>query len=106
MTEKEKESEVDSLRQKMGMLPKAVSLAMKKRGKPKIPYEADTTKETYLTEQAAAPAPGYPIEIGDDNENDNDGWSQDQQECDNDPDDQLFPDDRDDDNNDNDPDDN
>ena len=71
----------------MGMLPKAIMLAMKKRGKPKGPYksiyEADTTEETALTKQAAAPNPGDPIEIGDDN--DNDGRSQDQQECANNP---------------------
>ena len=107
MTEEENKSEVDSIRQKMGMLPKAVIMTAKKRGKPKSPYEADTTKETDLNEQAAAPAPGDPIEIGDDN--DNYGWSQDQhgqdedddiissswpprlQECEIDPDDQeLF----------------
>ena len=89
MTEEEKEEEVDSIRQSMGMLLKAVIMAMKKRGKPKGPYksiyEADTTRETALTEQAAAPDPGDPIEIGDDN--DNDGRSQDQQECANNPDD-------------------
>ena len=76
MTEEEKEAEVDSIRQKMGMLPKAVSMTAKKRGKPKSPYEDDTTEEADLTKQAAAPAPGDPIEIGDDN--DHDGWSQDQ----------------------------
>ena len=92
MTEEEKEEEVDSILQSMGMLPKAVMMAMKKRGKPKGPYksiyEADTTEETALTKQAAAPDPGDPIKIGDDN--DNDGRSQDQQECANNPDDQLF----------------
>ena len=40
------------------MLPKAVSMTMEKRGKSKSPYEADTTEETDLTEQAAAPSPG------------------------------------------------
>ena len=122
MTKEEKESEVDSLRQRMGMLPKAVSMTAKKRGKPKSPYEADTTEEADLTEQAADPAPGDPIEIGDDN--DNNGWSQDQhgqdeddnnispsrpprlQGCENDPDDkELFSSESDDDNDDNDPDD-
>ena len=57
----------------MGMLPKAVMMAMKNRGKPKGPYksmyEADTNEEPALTEQAAAPAPGDPIEISDDNDN-------------------------------------
>ena len=89
----------------MGMLPKAVSMTLKKRGKPKSPFEADTTKETDLTKQAAAPDPGDSIEISDDN--DNNGWSQDQQECENNPDDQeqLFSADSDDDKNYNDPDD-
>ena len=73
-----------------------------------------------MTEQAAAPAPGEPIEIGDDN--DNDGWAHDQhgqdedddnillprpprlQGCENDPDDkELFSNKSDDDNDDNDP---
>ena len=74
MTEEEKEAEVDSTHQHMGLLPKAIMMAMKKRDKPKGPYksiyEADTTKETALTEQAAAPDPGDPIESGDDNDND------------------------------------
>ena len=101
MTKEEKEEEVDRLCQKMGMLLKAVSMTLKKRGKPKSPYEADTTKKIDLTKQAAAPAPGDPIEIGDDN--DNNGRSQDHQECENDPDDQLFSAESDNDNNDNDP---
>ena len=54
----------------MGMLPKAVSMTLKKMGKYKSPYEADTTEDTDLTEQSAAPTPGNPIEIGDDNKND------------------------------------
>ena len=56
-----------------------------------------------MTEQAAALDPGDPIEIG--NDNGNDGRSQDQQECENNPDDQLFSAERDNDNDDNDPDD-
>ena len=103
MTEEEKEAEVDSLLQKMGMLPKAVSMTLKKMGKYKSPYEADTTKETGLTEQAAALPPGDPIEIGDDN--DNDRRSQDQQECENNPDDDLFSANSDNENDNNDPDD-
>ena len=89
------------------MLPKAIMLAMKKRGKPKGPYksiyEADTTEETALTEQAAVTDPGDPIKIG--NDNDNDGWLQDQQECANNPDDKLFSTESNDDNDGNDPDD-
>ena len=76
----------------MGMLPKAVMMEMKKRGKPKVSYkriyETDMTKETALTEQEAVTKPGYPIEIGGDN--DNNGRLQDQQECANNPDDELF----------------
>ena len=90
----------------MGMLPKAVSMTMKKRSKPKGPYksiyEADTTEETALTDQADVPDPGDPIEIGGDS--DNNGRLQDQQECENNPDDQLFSAESDDDNDDNDPD--
>ena len=36
MTDEEKAEEVDGIRKQLGMLPK-------KRGKPKSPYEADTT---------------------------------------------------------------
>ena len=42
----------------------------RKRDKPESPYEVDTTEEADMTDQAAAPAPGDPIEIGDDNGND------------------------------------
>ena len=89
------------------MLPKAIMLAMKKRGKPKGPYkstdEADMTEETALTNQASVPDPGDPIEIGDNN--DNDERSQDQQECANNLDDKLFSAESDDENDENDPDD-
>ena len=107
ITKEEIEAQVDSLRQNMGLLPKDVVMAMKKKGKPKGPYksiyEADTTKETAVTKQAAAPAPGDPIEIDDDN--DNNGRSRDQQECEKNPDDQLFSAESYDDNDNNDPDD-
>ena len=79
MTEEEKEEQLENMRLSMGMLPKDIMLAMKKRGKPKGPYkiidEAYTTKETALTDQSDVPDPGDPIEIG--NDNDNDGKSQD-----------------------------
>ena len=68
MTEEEKSDEVDGIRKQLGMLPRAVSMTAKKRGKPKSPYEADTTEEADMTEQAAAHASGDPIEIGDDND--------------------------------------
>ena len=54
MTDEEKAEEVDGKRKQLRMLPR-------KRGKPESPYEADTTEETYMNEQAAAPAPGDPI---------------------------------------------
>ena len=108
MNEDEKEEEIDNMHLSMGMLPKAIILAMKKRGKPKGPYKSidksDTTKETALTEQAAVPNTGDPTEIGD--ENGSDGRSQDQQECANNPDDELFSAESDNDNDNNDPDDN
>ena len=48
MTEEEKEEEVENMHLSMGMLPKAIMLVMKKRGKPKGPYKsiykADTTE--------------------------------------------------------------
>ena len=50
MTEEEKEAEVDGIRKQLGMLPRAVSMTAKKRGKPESPYEADTTEEADLTE--------------------------------------------------------
>ena len=115
MTDEEKAEEVDGICKQLGMLPR-------KRGKPESPYEADTTEKADMNEQAAAPTPGDPIEIGDDN--DNDGWAHDQhgqdeddnnislprpprlQGCENDPDDEsLFSNESDDDNDDNDPDD-
>ena len=44
MTEEEKEEGVDRIRQSMGILPKAVMMAMKKRGKPKGPYRFASDK--------------------------------------------------------------
>ena len=66
MTEEEKAEEIDDILKQVGMPPR-------KRGKPESPYEADTTEEADMTEQAAAPAPGDLIEIGD--ENDNGDWA-------------------------------
>ena len=112
MTEEEKADEVDNVRKRLGMPPK--------RRKPEGPYEVDTTEETDMTKQAAAPAPGYTIEIGDDND-DNDEWAHGQEEddnnislpcparlqgCENDPEEEsLFSNKSDNDNDDNDPDD-
>ena len=56
MTKEDKAEEIDDIRKQVGMPPR-------KRGKPKSPYEADTTEESDMTEQVAAPAPGDPIKI-------------------------------------------
>ena len=50
MTKEEKADEIDDIRKKFGRLPR-------KREKPKIPYEVDTTEEADMTEQADATAP-------------------------------------------------
>ena len=68
MTDEEKEEEIASVRKQLGILP---------RKKPDVkppdvdegPYEVDTTEETDMTEQAAAPTPEDTIDIGDDNDN-------------------------------------
>ena len=46
MTKEEKEEELENMRLSMGMLPKAIMLAMKKRGKPKDPYKSIDEAET------------------------------------------------------------
>ena len=74
MTEVEKADEIDDVRKQLGRLPR-------KRGKPEIPYEVDTTEGADTTEQEAAPAQGDPIKIGDDN--DNSEWLHGQDEDDN-----------------------
>ena len=63
MTNEERVNEIDGLCKQLVMLPR-------KKKKPEGPYEADTTEEADMTEQAAASAPEDTIEIGDDNEND------------------------------------
>ena len=75
------------------------------------PYEADTTEETDMTEQAAAPTPEDTIDSG--NNNDNDGedeeddntlhpWTARKQGCENHTEESLFSEDGDDDHDDND----
>ena len=96
MTEEEKTEEIDDIRKQVGMPPR-------KREKPKSPFEADTTEEADMTKKAAAPTPGDPIEIV--NDNDNDDWAHGQDEddenillswsarlqgCENDPDDESL----------------
>ena len=113
MNKEEKAEEIDDIRKQVGIPPR-------KRGKPEIPYEAETTKEADMTEQSAAPAPGDPIEISDDTDNNDWAHSQDKdddnislsrparlQGCENDLDDEsLLSNENDDDNGDNDLDDN
>ena len=72
MTNEEKAEEVDDVRKRLGILTR--------KKKPEGPYEVDTTEESDMTEQTAAPAPEDTIEIGDDN--DNDEWAHDQDEDD------------------------
>ena len=50
MTKEEREEELEKLRLSMGMIPKAIMLAMKKRGKPKGPYISIDNKEAALAE--------------------------------------------------------
>ena len=73
MTEEERAEDLEKTRLSMGMLPKTIMLEMRKRdkqrGKPKGPYIIIDDKEEALAEQAAVTNPGYPIEIGDDNNN-------------------------------------
>ena len=66
MTDEERQAEIDSVRKELGILPR------KPPGVDEGPYEADTTEETDMTEQASAPTPKDTINIdsGDDNDND------------------------------------
>ena len=57
MTEEEREEELEKLRLSMGMLPKDIMLAMKKRCKPKGLYISIDYKEASLAEQADVPDP-------------------------------------------------
>ena len=82
MTEEEKADEIYDIRKQLGH-------PLRKRGKPESPYEADTTEEADMTKQESATAPGDPIEIGDDN--DNDGWAHDQHGQDEDDNNILLP---------------
>ena len=73
MTEEERAIDLEKTRLSMGMLPKAIMLAMKKRdkqrGRPKGPYISLDDEAAALALQAAVT---NPIEIGDDNDNNND----------------------------------
>ena len=104
MTEEERDEELEKMRLSMGILLKAIVLEMKKRGKqrgkPKGSYTSLDDEAEALAMQVAVPDR---IKIGDDN--DNDGRLQDQQECGNNPNDDLFSVNSDDDNDNNDPDD-
>ena len=64
MTDEYKQAEIASVRKQLGILPR------KPTDVDEGPYEADTTEETDITEQAAAPTPEDMIKIGDDNDND------------------------------------
>ena len=74
MTNEDKEAEIASVRKQLGILPRKPPDVKPPDVKPpyvdKGPYEVDTTEETDMTKQAAAPTPDDTIEIGDDNNND------------------------------------
>ena len=77
MIEEERAKDLEKTRLSMGMLPKDIMMAMRKRdtqrGKPNGSYiRLDDEAEALALE---APVPD-PIEIGDDNDKDNDGRSQ------------------------------
>ena len=69
MTNEEKEEEIASLRKQIGILMRKKKPDMNPPVVTEVPYEIDTTEETDMTEQAAAPAPEDTIEISDDNNN-------------------------------------
>ena len=102
VTNEERQAEIDGVRKQLGILP---------RKPPSVdegPYEADTTKETDMTRQTAAPTPKDTIDIGGGNNNDNDEedkeddntlypWTSRKQGCENRTEEPLFYDDSDDD---------
>ena len=74
MTDEERQAEIASVRKQLGILP---------RKPPDVdegPYEAETTKETDMTEQAAAPTPEDTINSGDDNDNDDEDNDKDEED--------------------------
>ena len=66
MTDEKRQAEISGIRKKLGILPR------KPFNVNEGPYEADTTKETDTTEQAAAPTPKDTININSGDENNND----------------------------------
>ena len=66
MTDEEKEEEIASVRKQLGILPRKKKPNLKPPVVAEGPYEVDTTEETDMTEQAAAPTPEDTIDIGDD----------------------------------------
>ena len=71
MTDEEKEAEIASVRKQLGILPRKPPDVkppdVKPPGVDEGPYEVDTTKETDMTDQAAAPTPEDTIDISNDN---------------------------------------
>ena len=113
MTDEERQAEIASVRKQLGILPR------KPPGVDEGPYEADTTEETDMTKQAAAPTPEDTINSGDDNDNNDEDddedkeddktlhpWTARKQGCENHTEESLFSDDIDNDHDDNDHDDN
>ena len=71
MTDEDKDEEISSLRKQLGILPRKKP-DVKQPDVAEGPYEVDTTKETDMTKQADAPTPDDTINIGNNDDNDND----------------------------------
>ena len=69
MTDEEKEAEIASVHKQLGILSRKPP-DVKPPDVDEGPYEADTTEETDMNEQAAAPTPEDTIDSDDDNTND------------------------------------
>ena len=111
ITDEERQAEISGVCKKLGILP------MNPPDVNEGPFEADMTKETDTTEQAAAPTPKVTINIDSGNDYDNDDkdeeddntlhpWTASKQGCENHPEESLFSDGSDDDHNENDHDEN
>ena len=113
MTNEEKEEDIAGIRKQLGILTRKKKPDVKPPVVAEGPYEVDTTEESYMTEQAAAPTPEDTIEIANDNNN-KEGYEEDnntlhprtarKQVCENNPEEEsLFSEDGDNDHDDNDP---
>ena len=72
LTDDERQAQIADVRKQLGILPRKPPDAVEG------PYEADTTKDTNTTDQAAAPTPKDAINIDSDDDNDNDDEDEDE----------------------------